>query len=299
MIPQDLLAATDSRAPGILVYGAAGLKKTHGMASLPPPIEAHDFEGGTASIAPWIRRRRNSDETRWTEYTDEQRQTFLDLLNEQTRRSVPFKPAPLVDVIHYDNSQARAWADFTVNIGNFDYKYYNSIAVDSLQEFSGGAQSFSKGAGNEMALMNEVTHAWVKAQERAQIALRKLRNYRDVGCVVYLTGSEDISKDYVKNPMEKGAQGQEPYSVRGTVNLPGKLAEAVAHIPDLLCHARLLNGALVWCTAPEPLPGGGAWWDGKDRFGRLDTFVSPNFRQIFVQLYGEATRDAIYTLWKK
>lgn len=294
-ISQDLLKATEGRAPGALTYGAAGLKKTNAIATLPYPVLMYDIgEGGTASITPWVRRRRRSYETQWTEYTDADRQTAFDLLNDEVKATVPLKPAPYVDVISYDNMTVEAWDDLTRDIGNFDFGYYNSLATDSLQEFSVSAQTFSRKKGNEMLTMNEVPFAWVQAQERAAQRLRMFRNFRDRGVFIYMTGSEDISKDYVKNPMQRGNQDAEPYSIRGTVNLPGKLAEGIAHLPDLLFHAKLINMQVKWVSQPEALPGGGAWWDGKDRYGRLDKYCEPNFRRIFDQLYGEEGRKAIY-----
>lgn len=297
MIQRTLLAATEFRAPGICIYGGAGLKKTHGIASLPPPIEMHDWEGGTSSVLPWVRRSRDYDESQWLEYTDADRQKALDLLNEKVRATVKLRPGPYIDIIHYDNMAFEAYDAFVINLGSFDYSKYNSWALDSLQEFSGGAQTYSRGKGNELKTMNEVAFAWVAAQERAQIALRRIRNYRDRGVFVYMTGSEDISKDYVKNPMEKRERGEaapEAYNVRGTVNLPGKLAEGLAHIPDILCHARLMSGSITWITEPEMLPGGGAHWDAKDRYGRLDKFMQPSIRDMCTLIYGKDGKDAIY-----
>lgn len=300
MIPRKLLKATEGRAPGALTYGAAGLKKTHAIATAPYPILMLDVgEGGTASILPWIRRKRNWDEAKWIDYTDEDRQLSIDLLKDDVKSSVPIKPAPYIDVIHYDNATVDAWTTMVADIGNFDYNYYNSLAVDSLQEFSVSTQTFSKGKGKELDIMNSVAFSWVGAQERAGMALRTMRNYRDRGVFIYMTGSEDISKDYVKNPMEKGAGGAEPYSIRGTVNLPGKLAEGVQHLPDLLFHAKLVNSQVRWVCEPEPLPGGAAWWDGKDRYGRLDKYCEPNFRRIFKQLYGQEGMEAIYSAGRK
>lgn len=300
MIPIELLKATEGRAPGAVTYGAAGLKKTHAICTAPFPILMFDVgEGGTASIAPWIRRKRNWDEQKWLEYSDEDRQLSIDLLKPEVKALVPIKPAPYIDIIHYDNIESTAWTSMIADIGNFDYNHYNTLAVDSLQEFSVATQSFAKGPGGQAKVMNDVAFSWVGAQERAAMALRTLRNYRDKGVFIYMTGSEDISKDYVKNPMEKGSQGEQPYSIRGTVNLPGKLAEGVQHLPDLLFHAKLVNAQVRWICEPEPLPGGAAWWDGKDRYGRLDKFSEPNFRRIFKQLYGEKGMEAIYASGRK
>ena len=128
------------------------------------------------------------------------------------------------------------------------------------------------------------------------MALRKLRNYRDAGVFVYLIGSEDIAKDYVDSPMsrKKDEPKQEPYSIKGTVNLPGRLAECLSHLPDILCHARLLNGEVTWITEPEPLPGGVAHWDAKDRFGRLDKYETGDVKKMCLKLYGAEIQKEIY-----
>jgi hypothetical protein len=295
MIAQEQLKSTEGRAPGICTYGAAGLKKTHAIATLIPPVLLLDIgEGGTASVTPWINKRRNSFESRWMQYTDADRENAVALLREDVRATMPIQPRPYIDIIHFDNSTVEAWDHLTRELANFDAGYYNSLAIDSLQEFSVGSQTFSKGKGNELNTMNSVNFSWVAAQERAAMGLRKVRNYRDMGVAIYMTGSEDISKDYVKNPMEKGAGGSEPYSVRGTVNLPGKLAESLAHLPDLLFHAKLVNAQITWIAEPEPLPGGAAWWDAKDRYGRLPRYNQPNFRTIFDSIFGQEVRKQIY-----
>lgn len=300
-IPSNLLAATDSRAPGFAVYGGAGLKKTNACATLPPPILMLDIgEGGTASVLPWISRRRDSSVKIWTTYSQVERESFLSLLDEDTAKGRHLKSAsPYIDVIHFDNTRFDAYEELAGTIGNFDTRYYNSLVVDSLQELSVQTQTKAKGNGEGafMRLMTEVPFGWVAAQERAFQALRRLRNYRDAGVFVYLIGSEAIAKDYVKNPMEKrdaGSPAPEAYSVRGTVDLPGALAGGLSHIPDILCRAKLMNGEPWWVTEPEMLPGGGAHWDAKDRYGRLPKYVKPNFRDICKKLYGQAGFEAIY-----
>jgi len=294
MIPATLLGGTAGRAPGICVYGPAGVKKTHAIATLPPPVYMADFEGGSASIMPWIERSRRSSDAQWTVHTQAQREAALASLNEEVRATVAIKPNPYVSVVYYDNMTVAAYDAFIIELGNFDLRRYSSYALDSLQEFAITTQTYSKGAGNEASLMNDVSFAWIRAQERAMIQLRRLKNLRDEGVLVYLTASEDIAKDYVKNPLEKGAGGAEPYSIRGTVNLPGKLAEGLAHLPDILVHARLMNGQITWVTKPEMLPGGGAHWDAKDRYGRLPAYVDPSVRVMLDCIYGREVRVAIY-----
>lgn len=301
-IPSSLLSATDSRAPGVAVYGGAGLKKTNAIATLPPPILHLDIgEGGSASVLPWIARRRDSSTKTWTTYTPEQREGFLKLLDEDTAKARHLKSCgAYIDVVHFDNTRYDAYEELAGVIGNLDTSYYNSVVVDSLQELSVQTQTKAKGNGENafMRLMTDVPFGWVAAQERAFQALRRLRNYRDGGIFVYLIGSEAIAKDYVKNPMAKqepGAPPPEAYSIRGTVDLPGALANGLSHIPDILCRAKLMNGAPWWVTEPEMLPGGGAHWDAKDRYGRLPRYIPPNFREMCKRLYGQEGYEAIYT----
>lgn len=299
MIPSSLLAATESRAPGFCVYGGPGLKKTHGISTLPPPVRCFDIgEGGTASILPWIARRRNYTDKTWTVYTQEQREYFMSLLDDETRAACwTTKAVPLIDVVHYDVTEYESYDAIAADVGNLDLDYYNSAAIDSLQELSVSSQTKARGVGGYDLLMNQVNWSWAGAQERAQKALRKLRNWRDQGVFVYMTGGEEIAKDYVNNPMEKRDPQKpppEPYSVRGTVSLPGQLANAIAHIPDILCHAKLINGKPCWVTEPEMLPGGGAHWDGKDRYGRLKRYENPNIRTICERIYGAEGKKSIY-----
>lgn len=302
-ISKSLLAATESRGVGIATYGGAGLKKTNFIHTLPPPILDLDIgEGGTSSLLPWIRRRRESGESTWTEYTQAQRESWFNLLHPDVKASVSIKPAPYIDIVHFDNMTYDAYNHLVQVVGNFDRSKYNSLAVDSLQELSVTTQTFSKGQGNSTLLMGDVPRAWFGAQERAAMALRNLRNIRDSGIFVYLIGGEDIAKDYVSNPLEKrpaGSSPPEPYSVRGTVNMPGQLAGALSHIPDILMHAKLFNGAIKWVTQPDMLPGGGAHWDAKDRFGRLDKYEDPNFRNMAKKIYGEGGQQAIYAAAKE
>jgi hypothetical protein len=298
MINPTLLKLSSSRAPGIAVYGATGLHKTGGIATCPPPILMLDIgEGGDARVLPWIRQRREWHTKEWTQYTQEDRQAAFDILEKDIKAGVRYKPNPYIDVIHFDNMNYESYNPFVELIGDFDVKSYNTLAIDSLQELIVETQTYTKGPNNSFLTMNEIPLGWIRSQERSLVHLRKLRNYRDSGVVIYLTGSEDISKDYVNSPLEKHARGEkpsEPYSIRGTINLPGKLAEALAHLPDILCHARLMNGKTVWVTTPEALPGGEAWWDAKDRYGRLPRYIDPDVRKIFKQIYGEKTQRAIY-----
>lgn len=296
MIDKRLLARTEGRAPGIMVYGATGLRKTNAIHTLPPPILMLDIgEGGTASLIPWIRRRYDFTLQAWDDYTDELRTAAFKALDPEVSKTVTIPPGPLIDVKYFDNLDFASVESFTQTVADFDYGYYNSLALDSLQEFSIEYQTLAKGKGNEMRAMNEINRSWITAQEKAMQALRKLRNYRDKGVFIYSTASEDISKEYVTNPMARGRGDAEPYSVRGTVDAPGKLANAAPHTPDILCHVRLVNGKATWVTRPEAIAGGsGAWWDAKDRTGRLPRLINPSVKELCARLYSLPLAMEIY-----
>src|SRR5260370_19688087 len=281
-IPLELLKLTDRRAPGFAVYGGPGLWKTYTIHSCPYPILLHDFEGGAGSLLPWMRAVRKWNESQWTKVTQEDRTAAWSMLPPFLQSSAKIKPNPLIDVIKYDVFERESYNHFVGQIGSTDLKSYSTIAIDSLQEFSIEVQSFAKGGG-ELAfepIAGGSPQVWGPIQERTAIALRRLRAYRDSGVFVYMTGSEVIDKDYVTDPRsaKKGSQPEEAYSIKGTINLPGKLAGTVPHLVDVLAHARALNGEPVFVTAQEPLPGGSAHWEAKDRFGRLDKYMAPNIR---------------------
>jgi hypothetical protein len=277
------------------VYGGPGLKKTFAIHSCPFPIRLHDFDKGTGPLIPWVRRRRNWHDSNWLQLTQADRQVAYDMLPVELQREATIRPNPLIDIISYDVFSAESYNHFIMNIGNLDPQY-NTEAVDSLQEFSIEVQSFSKGGGT--AALEPISNAllWGPIQERTAIALRRLRSYRDSGIFVYMTGSEVIDKDYVTDPRasRRGAQPEEAYSIKGTINLPGKMAGTVPHLVDVLAHARSLNGTTQFVTQHEPLPGGAATWEAKDRFGRLDKYMQPNVRAFFEKIYGEAIARVIY-----
>ncbi len=303
MIPLELLKLTESRAPGMAVYGGPGLKKTFAIHSCPYPIRLHDFDKGTAPLIPWIRRRRNWDQPSWTTLNQANRQAAWEMLPAELRQQATIRPNPLIDIISYDVFSAESYNHFIMLIGNLDPQY-NTEAVDSLQELSIEVQSFTKGLKVQdpmmklVAALEPIENAllWGPIQERTAIALRRLRSYRDSGIFVYMTGSEVIDKDYVNDPRakSKGSAPEEAYSIKGTINLPGKMASTVPHLVDILAHARSVNGSVKFVTQHEPLPGGAASWEAKDRFGRLDKYMEANVRAFFDQIYGESESAAIY-----
>lgn len=138
---------------------------------------------------------------------------------------------------------------------------------------------------------------WSNAQERAKIQMRKVKNYRDQGVFVYFTCSETIDKDYVTDPRSAspGQVPEQPYSVKGTANVPGQLAPTVQHVCDIMAHTRAMNGQTIWVTKPEPLQAGSASWEAKDRTGRISNhYNDPNVRKILDQVYGQDIRKRIY-----
>lgn len=307
MIPQALLKLTECRALGICPYGGPGMKKSNGIHQCPPPILEIDFEGGAVSALPWVRRRRNWDSQEWTDYTQEERELVynqatkgLDASQLTSEYGVVVKPAPYIDLVWFDPLEWGAYEKVVELIGNFDSSYYNTLAIDGLKDFSQETQTFSKGQGNWKETMSGMM--WGGAQERLAILLRKARDYRNKGVFIYLTAGELIDKDYVKDPreMKKGDQPQEPYSVKGTVNLPGKMAGELQHLVDCMAHARPVNGKATWVFTPEPLPGGVAHWEAKDRTGRIKELWSPpSVRRILDQIYGEEIRRQIYAVGRE
>lgn len=288
MIPTTLLKLTDYKALGFAIYGGPGLDKTKGVATLPPKTLLLDFEGGTTSLMPWIHRTRSWDEASWHEYSQADREAVF-----QPERSF-IKPAPYIDIIHFDPTIVECYDAVVTTVTQFKPETYSSLALDSLHEFSAETQTFTKGKGNELLPMSG---NWSGAQERAAILLRKMRAFRDSGVFIYLTSSEQVDKDYVTDPRsaKKGETPQEPYSVKGTLNVPGKLVSAVQHAVDVMGHARSMNGSTKWVFKPEPLPGGSAQWEAKDRTGRIKTeYCTPNIRQIMKEIYGEEVARQIY-----
>lgn len=304
MIQRDLLELTLWRAPGFLVYGGPGLKKTLGIHTLPPPIKAWETEGGSGPLLPWVRTTRQYNESKERVVSQELREQAFGMISDKNmdfvREHTRIKPGPYIDLVTFDALDPAAYDILFQEITHFDVHKYNSAAVDSLHEFSKQIQSFSKrqkwGDGGQLEPME--VNIWQPVQERTGILLRKLKNYRDQGVVVYMTSSEQIDKDYVKDPRESKKPGefpQEPYSVKGTVNMPGKMPNDIQHLIDVMFHAKPVNGEATWVSAQEPLPGGAAHWEAKDRFGRLKTsYHIPNFRKIFDQIYGEDIRAKIY-----
>jgi hypothetical protein len=301
MIDRSLLALTDFQALGILVYGGPGSRKTNGIHTCPPPILHNDLEGGSSSLMPWIRRRRRYNEKSWTEVSDDLRtQAFLMLsddnkkfCNEVTR----IAPAPYIDVVYYDVLDPASYEEYARVVATFDSKLYNTLTTDSLQELSTETQTYAKKQKGMDPLEPMHVSLWSNAQERAKIQMRKVKNYRDQGVFVYFTCSETIDKDYVTDPRsaQPGSAPEQPYSVKGTANVPGQLAPTIQHVCDLMIHTRALSGQTVWVTKPEPLPGGSAHWEAKDRTGRISNhYNDPNVRKILDQIYGQEIRKRIY-----
>lgn len=293
-IPIELLKATEGNAVGTLTYGGPEMWKTFAIHTLPPPILLFDFEQGTGSLIPWVRRRRRWDSNNWLEYTDADREQAAALVVRPI--ATPVKPSPYVDVISYNNMNGESYTKFSVDIAEFDPSEYNSIALDSIGELNFSVQTFAKArSGRELDSEMEL-QLWGGVQERTAIQLRKLRNYRNAGVFIYITGGEHIDKEYVIDPRAKpkGMPAEEPFSVKGSVQVAGQLVGVCRHITDLMAHARLQNGKVTWVFSPEAITAGNASWEAKDRFGRLEKFEVPNFRSIFNKIYGEEGRKEIY-----
>lgn len=295
-IPKELLELTSNRAPCTVVYGGGGLNKTLGIHALPPPVFMADFEGGDAALLPWVRRRRKWDEASWTNISQEARKRYFDMLP-AGKHYTGIAPNPYIDVVWYDNLSKGSYSAFVADVGSLDTTAYNSFALDSLMEFNFDVKTFMKPVGMELEAYGTGQTPWDGIQERCGIQLRKLKNYRDAGVCIYLTGQELIDKDYVTDPRSKakGAPTTEPFSVKGTVAVPGQLVNLVQHITDLMFHARFMSGAPAWVTQSEPLTSGDANWEAKDRWGRItEKYIKPNMRTVMKMLYGEDVQKKIY-----
>lgn len=308
MIPTTLLKNYQNRALAIAVYGNGGLEKTLASRLFPPPILHNDFEGGTGPLGPWTRRIRRWNDTSWTEYDDGERQRLFELVPEarRTTRSV-IRPAPLIDIISYETMHAdsegvaRSYDEMYRVLTALDNRY-NTVAIDPLIEFSQLTQTKSKTINKVGPLEPMHVRLWQGAQERAAILLRVLREYRDKGVFIYLTSSEFVDKDYGdKDPREQTvAQKEEPYAIKGTLNVPGQLVGKVNHMIDILIHTRMMNGAAAWVLKEEPARSSTFNWEAKDRTGRVaDEYLKPNVRSIIKAVYGEEAYRGIYSRSKE
>lgn len=294
-IPLSLLKDTLSRAVGFATYGGPGLEKTRAARTLVPKIRVLEFESGSGALAPWIHRSKKGNGG-WTEYTQEEREHSFGLFTEEYRKAEKTAPAPLIDLVSFDPMRAESYDEFVDDLGNFSTSMYNSLVIDAAAEFSQMTQSFSKGAGQEFEPMK--LPLWAGAQERAGIAVRRIRSLREAGIFIYITGGEEIDKDYEQDPralkLPPGATPPQPYLIKGSIQVPGKLVGVITHAVDNLFHGRMLNGQATWVAEKESISGGSAYWEAKDRWGRLGRFNAPNFKHILVKLYGKDNARAIY-----
>lgn len=304
-VPLNLLELTNDRALGIMVYGGPGMRKTLGVASLPYPIRHYDVEGGDGPLLPWTRRTRRIDSSTWKVVPQTTRELAIKLLNPKAQKAnaeLRIPPAPLIDVIYVDPLEPAGYSKMVDDLTNSDFADYNSISIDPMQDFSRLVQSYSKQQKSH-DINEPISGIWQGIQERTAIMLRRLRAQRLKGIFIYLTCSAQIDKDYVDNIMEKRPHGTpppEPYSVKGTVNMPGKMTEEMQHLTDVMFHVEALNGSPAWYCTPKALPGGVAHWEAKDRLGRLgDLFYTGNMRIVLDQMYGEDIRKQIYASGQK
>lgn len=317
MIPLDLLKLTESRAPIIVSYGGPGTRKTLAQVTLPARVMSFNWELRAGSIMPWVNRSRHYNSRDWQTYSNGDRQAALELVDPVLRKLSPFQtPGPFVDLIFYDPSRPESYDAFTQDLAEFDPTRFNSVCLDSLQEYSKGVQTFSKkqqvrdwsGLTRERqtAILDQPMEGklWGGVQERTITHFSRLKSFSQAGVFVYLIAGEEIDKAYVTDPrnQEKGAK-EDPYVTKGSVWVPGKLINVIGHGVDLLLRAkhfkRMVGNDIVdsaiWASVPEPLGGGsGVFWEAKDTFGRLPDNIEPNFQLILRHLYGAEAAAAIY-----
>lgn len=304
MVQLEHLRNYQNRALGLGVYGNGGLEKTLAARTLPPPILHLDFEGGSGCLGPWTRRYKRWSDAGWTSYSPAERQELLGLVSAEKVKYAVLKPEPYVDIISFDvmeedreKHSAPAYDKAVEVVGGFEFGEYSSLSIDPLFEFSTLTQTQAKvKAGGHSDTPMEVKF-WGPAQERAAIMLRQIREYRDRGIFIYLTSSEFIDKDYGTDPRSK-AQGEaveQPYAIKGTLNVPGNLVGKVHHTLDVLCHVRMMGDRPVWVTQEEPSRSGSFNWEAKDRTGRIsERYLKPSVRSVIQSVYGQAAYERIY-----
>ncbi len=317
-LSKELMATTGRRAPGIVVYGGPDMRKTFGIRTLPPPIFMIDMEGGSGNLLPWTRYvlSFSDDETdtpETTEITKAEREAAWEFTKDAfTMRSKAYEwkaesvppPGPLIDVISIDPLRSEAYPQVWKQLENFPVELYNSIVVDSLMEFAVSTQTFQKsrvkGSKGETleprALTMQETAAWSPAQERASILLRMMRSLRDKGIVVAATSGEFIEKEYVTTPFaQQKGQREEPYSVVGSPTMPGRLTTEIKHLGDIILHARTSGTNVIWERARKTITEGSpAFWETKDRFGRLPDYVAPSYFEVLQYVYGKDATKKLY-----
>lgn len=135
---------------------------------------------------------------------------------------------------------------------------YKTLFIDTVGEMA--RLYFSKGMGKHAGDFEKIRQVndYAPATERLNIMFRSLQDLRDSGVEVVFSGNEQIEQIYAKGGAiaGKGQPTNEPITVKGLPDLPGKVApEELLRKVDCILRMRILNGKLTWVAKPEPLGG--------------------------------------------
>ena len=219
------------------IYGEFGTHKTRFIRTFPHPIRLLDFDLGTRSIQDDIAKGG-------------------------------------IDVIHFDSEDPSTYERGLEHIANFDFNKYATLAVDSAAELEKSCIAKAKDVSNHEFI--ELSD-WNPAGERFGKAIRQLRWYAIAyGVQVIITSNEEIDKEYAKGGayIKDGGKlvAQEPTSIKGLPDLAGKWSKKAARLVDLIGHSRVVNSEPFIVFRREAIGGGGAFWEVKDRTGKLEKF---------------------------
>jgi len=163
---------------------------------------------------------------------------------------------------------------------------YNTLALDSGGEIARLLFSWElKKKSSEMEKIRQPNN-YPGMTERLDIIVRALRNLRDLGMNVVITGHEDIQAIYAKGGMiaAKNEPAPEPIAVRGWLDIPGRTSpQELERVIDQLFHVRTVNGKVQWIARKESIGPGAGDWDVKDRFDACshDTgILPPSYKEI-------------------
>jgi hypothetical protein len=244
------------------IYGEFGTHKTRFIRTFPKPIRIEDTDLGTRSIKEDIDKGG-------------------------------------IDVLYWDSDNEETYAKVLEDIANFKPAAYRTLAIDSGSELEKCCLAKSRGvSGHEFTELSD----WNPGGERFGKLVRTLRWYSlAYGTQVIITSNEEVDKEYPKGGAYIMSGGklvaQEPTSLKGLPDLAGKWAKKSARLVDVIGHARMINNQPALCFIRESIGGGGAFWEVKDRTGKLDHgkgdlglgIYSPDWNKLWEVIKGATT----------
>ena len=217
-------------------YGEFGTHKTRFAITFPKPMDFHDVDLGARSIMTEVR-----------------------------------AAGDQVQMTHYDPEDPSSYEKLAVAIGNFDPRRFTSLIIDSGDSLERAAMTRAMQLSDH-AFME--LPDWIPSGERFGKVARQLKWYTlAYGVQVLVTSNEDIDKEYGKGAFVKEGKGlvaQDPIAIKGLPSLAGKWAKKACRLPDVIARSRYLNNEPVLVVRREAIGFGGAYWETKDRTGKLE-----------------------------